>query len=68
MLSVVVPCWAFDGLNTGKVRGEKNAERHCNHWLCMGKLPDELRKQVEALSSELSSLGFDLVTGGMGGG
>ena len=32
-----------------------------------GKLPDELRKQVEALSSELSSLGFDLVTGGMGG-
>ena len=24
----------FDGLNTGKTRGEKNAECHCNHWLC----------------------------------
>ena len=32
-----------------------------------GKLPDELRKQVEKLSSELSRNGFDLVTGGMGG-
>ena len=32
-----------------------------------GKLSDELRKQVEELSSELSRIGFDLVTGGMGG-
>jgi len=32
-----------------------------------GKLSDDLRKQVEELSSELSRIGFDLVTGGMGG-
>lgn len=32
-----------------------------------GKISDELRKTVENLSSALSDVGFDLVTGGMDG-